>query len=173
MVYLLNSVFFFLISVIFHIVLSRIFLLFGRKSILLVSVFAVGGIMHFIITLISLKQSINFESNLFLLPLPFTSFLLYMLLVFNYLIYFMATYWGEESPSLKLYFFLKNGEKRTFTEITAIFPKKELIDMRLEALVSGQFIKQKKDVYVIQPRGERLAYLFKLYRKFLGWQSSG
>ena len=173
MVYLLSSVVFFFFSVVIHIVLSRILLLFRKKSILLTTVFAGGGLAHFILTTYLQQAFLNKESNLFFAPLFLSSFLLYLLLVFIYLVYFLSTYSGEQSPSLTLYFLLRDGKGRSLSEIKSEFPKKEMIDMRIVSLENGQFIKKKKDKYVVLPRGEWLTHVFKLYRKLLGWQSSG
>ena len=173
MVYLFCSFICFFLSVVFHIVLSRILLLFGKKSILLTTVFAGGGLAHFILTTYLQKAFLNKESNLFFAPLFLSSFLLYLLLVFIYLVYFLSTYSGEQSPSLTLYFLLRDGKGRSLKKIKSEFPKKEMIDMRIASLENGQFIKKIKDKYFVLPRGERLAYVFRLYRKALGWSSSG
>src|SRR3989338_4940149 len=173
MVYLFCSFLCFFLSVVFHIVLSRILLLFGKKSILLTTVFAGGGLAHFMSATFLAKAFSNYDGNLFFTPLSLSSYLLYLILVFIYLVYFLSTYSGEQSPSLTLYFLLRDGKGRSMSEIKSGFPKKEMIDMRIASLENGQFIKKIKDKYFVLPMGERLAYVFRLYRKALGWSSSG
>lgn len=173
MFYLLSSLIFFTLSVVCHVILTRILLLFGKKSILSVSIFILGGLIYGIFSHLIVNQTHIQDKSYFFLPLPLSSFLLYLLFVLNYLIYFLSTYSGEESPSLKLYFLIKNSSGKTLREIVHEFPKKKMIDSRFESLEKGNFIQSKKNLYVILPRGVRLANMFKLYRKFLGWQSSG
>src|SRR3989344_2638066 len=173
MVYLLSSIVFFLFSIVIHIVLSRILLLFRKKSILLTAVFAGGGLAHFISASFLAKAFSNYDGNLFFTPLSLSSYLLYLILVFIYLVYFLSTYSGEQSPSLTLYFLLRDGKGRSLSIIKREFPKKEMIDMRIKSLITGKFVKQNKDKYLILSRGEWLAYVFRLYRKLLSWSSSG
>jgi len=172
MVYLFSSLVFFLLSIFFHVILSHILLYFGKKSILLVSVFAVGGLIHVAVTYVLAGQPEKFD-GLFFFPLSVSSSMLYFLFVFIYLVYFLATYSGEESPSLKLFYLLRDEKGRSFSEIKREFPKKEMIDMRIKSLVTGKFVKQNKDKYLILSRGEWLANVFRHYRNLLGWRSSG
>ena len=149
-------------------------MVYAKKTLLSFIVFLIGGLAHGIVSYLLVTQhKILNDVSFFFLDFPISSLFLYILLVLNYLVYYLSTFSGEESPSLKLYFLLKNGERKTLREIVREFPKKEIIDMRLDSLKAGKFIKQRKDVYVILPRGEKLAKLFTLYRKFLSWQSSG
>lgn len=172
MVYLFNSFALFLLSIFFHVILSRILLYFGKKSILLVGVFAVGGLIHVAVSYVLVRQPERFD-NAFFFPLSVSSSMLYLLFVFIYLVYFLATYSGEESPSLKLFYLLRDEKGRSYSEIKREFPKKEMIDMRIKSLVIGKFVMQNKDKYLILPRGEWLANVFKHYRNLLGWKSSG
>ena len=173
MVYLFCSFICFFLSVVFHIVLSRILLLFGKKSILLTTVFVGGGLAHFMSVTYLAKAFSNYDGNLFFTPLSLSSYLLYLILVFIYLVYFLSTYSGEQSPSLTLYFLLRDGKGRSLKKIKSEFPKKEMIDMRIASLENGQFIKKIKDKYFVLPRGEWLANVFRFYRKLLSWSSGG
>jgi hypothetical protein len=173
MLSIISACFFFTISFIIHVLLSRILLLLGKKSIKLLFVFGLGFIFHLVALSSLIQPSSSKYAGLISPPLPFTSALLYLLLFILFLIYYLSTYGGETGPSIKLYYILKKYKKRTLDQLLSGFSEADLIHKRLLSLKEGKFIAENKKAYIILPKGKRLAYIIKKYRSFVRWESSG
>jgi hypothetical protein len=163
----------FIVTLLIHILISRILLSSGIKSVKLLVIFALGllGYIQFFMTIIQ-PLSIN-HHGLWYTPLPLSSVLLYILLFIFYLIYYLSTYSGEVGPSIKLYMLLRQYGSRSRPEILREFSDQEFIHKRLNSLVEGNFISRNNNVYRVLPKGKKLADLIRLYRSVVGWESSG
>lgn len=146
--------------IILQILLFRIFSGFKIFKIL-VTLFPLGGIF---INFYTLQRS---ESQ-FVWSLTF----LYLLLTLNYLVYYLSAMGGEESPSGKIYRAVGLRKKLTQKEILALFSEEELVDKRLESLVSAGLISKGKN-YVVTSSGNMIAFLIGIYRQLLGWKVGG
>jgi hypothetical protein len=173
MIYICFSLLAFIVTIIIHLLFCRILLVFGKKSIKSLGIFIVCLIFYISFLHVMNKSVFFSQKGLWYIPLPWVSVVFYILLLLFYFIYFMSTFSGEESPSLKLYSLLKNGQQLSLSQIVHEFPKVEMIDMRLRSLESGKFIMQKKNNFTVLKRGKILAGIFSWYRSLLDWKSSG
>jgi hypothetical protein len=173
MIYIFFGFIFFILTALIHIILSRRYFLIGRKIKFFwgTFVFGLGGFIVFQYILI--HSGIFFERRLLYIPIPFSACLSYIFLSFLYFIYFLSTFSGEESPSVKLYLLLKNGQKRTYKQIIGSFTDNEMVGVRIRSLITDKLINRSKSSYKILPKGKIVAQLFMWYRSLLGWKSSG
>jgi hypothetical protein len=163
----------FIFTLLIHILISRILIFYGKKSLKLLYIFAFG-LIFFAIFFVSIIQPISIDhKGIFFLPLPLTSIFLYILLFIFFIVYYLSTYSGEIGPSIKLYSILRRYGKRTFAQIVKDFPEKDYIFKRLFSLQEAKFISYRNDTYKILPQGKYLSDILNIYRSIIGWKSSG
>jgi hypothetical protein len=173
MVSIISACLFFTATLGCHILVSRILLSYGIKSLRLLILFAIGFLIH-LQFFVSIIQPVSIgQQGLLFIPLPFTAALLYILLFVFYLIYYLSTYSGEIGPSIKIYLLMRRYGKRTFPQILREFSESDLIEHRLMSLLKGQFVSRKNNTYTILPKGKQLADAIRIYRAFVRWPSGG
>jgi hypothetical protein len=167
--YLLFSTIAFFVTIGLHVFIFRTFGIFTKRKNKLYSVFVIGFIIHSAIVFgffpISLLRNGEF--------LPLTSSCLYILLCMIYLIYFLATFSGEEGPSLKIYLMMRRYKKRNYHQISKQFSQHEVVEKRLNSLTCEGFVRYENNRYYVNKPGKRLVRLIESYRTILGWHSSG
>lgn len=174
MIYVLVSICVFVLALIVHILAYKLFRKITRHNEVLLVIFSAGMIAVTAVEFLLLGNFIRFpDTGFFYAPLPFTAVATYALLSMGYLIFFIAPFLGEESPTSLLLVMLLKKKRATETEIISAFSDSELILKRLEKLKEQGFIKLRNKNYSINRRGLRIAYLVNMYRKLLGWESFG
>jgi hypothetical protein len=163
----------FTITLIIHILVSRIFRLFGIKTMKLLLIFGLGLIVfnRFFVSIIQ-PVSLGYK-GLFFVPLPISAIFFYILLFMFYLIYYLSTYSGETGPSIKLYLIMRRYGKRSLSQIQNEFPEKDFIHKRLASLVNSGFIIKNNRIYTASPQGKRFVQLIGFYRFITGWKLGG
>lgn len=173
MLYLFSSFLSFLLTLIIHIVISRIMAKRHQKSLKTLFVYLLGLGLHlwFCVSIIQ-PISVNQKGFIFL-PLCFTSVVLYILFFCSFVVYYLSTYSNEVGPSVQIYLLMRKYKKRTLSQILQTFSDEELIYKRLTALKNGGFIHYKNNRYTILPKGIALSKLLNFYRALTRWESSG
>jgi len=171
---LIFSLLLFVITLIFHINLHNFLIKLKISSINTVIIFPIAIIINYLI----LVNSVYYNNIRTIIPfigysLPITSSIVFFVLSSMYILYFGSAFYGDYSPSSKLYMYLLKHKTATYTDIKNLFSDQELVLNRLNDLSSVGFVYKKKDNYFIGPKGKITAKIIKCYRKLLGWKSSG
>jgi hypothetical protein len=163
----------FAITLIIHILVSRILLSYDIKTMKLLLIFGLGflGFNRFFVSIIQ-PISLGYK-GLFFIPLPLSAAFLYIFLFLFYLIYYLSTYSGEVGPSIKMYLMMRRFGKRTLTQIKNEFPEKDFIHKRLTSLVKGGFIYHDRGIFKILPKGRKFVFMIDFYRFITGWKLGG
>lgn len=112
-------------------------------------------------------------SDLFVVPLRLTGFLLYCFIVTFYAIYFVSALLGEESPSGRIYSYIKNHSRASESELLKLLPEKSMIGDRLGHLLKSGYIRKQAGTYVITQKGKRVLIPLSLYRSLVGADEGG
>lgn len=105
--------------------------------------------------------------NFFATSLPFSSTLLYILLSIIYLVYFINASSGEDSPSGRIYMMVKKKGPMTGKQIEREFSASQLIGKRLNSLTSANLLVKEGVVYKASPKGRLLVEAISLYKRVL------
>ena len=106
-------------------------------------------------------------------PLPRSAMITFIVLAVFYILYFGSAFFGDESPSSKIYTFLRKQRTASYAELKRLFSEKELIYDRLHDLVFAGFIAYGGGKYKITSLGFWFTSMVGYYRWFIGWKSSG
>ncbi len=170
MIYVLLSLFFFLLSVIGHIFLHRFLLSYGVKTYR--SIYILGfGFIATLLLLLYLSTKIT-SISWWNVSLPITASLIYALLSFLYFLYFANAYLGEDSPSSRIFYHLEGGAK-SYEQIISYFSDASLVHIRLRNLIDAGMVIEKSGVYIITNRGRLIMFIFEKYRNFFRWNKGG
>ena len=169
MFHIISSVVFFLVAVMVHILWCRAF---PKKDLRMLVFCVIAGIFLIALAIFQyffLRQ--GDAGSLWMIPLPLTALILYLLLVPTYLNFYFLT--KVESPTKRLLLFLQKKEKATYEELSAHMPDQLIIDPRLVDLVHCGFAVMQGEGYRLLPRGHRTAVILKTYEKMVQKEMGG
>ena len=104
---------------------------------------------------------------------PLSTVLFYLLLSGTHFIFFTSPYLGDEGPSSKIYFLLKNKGQLDFNKLLKYFSDEELVVKRIRDLTGSGMIKKTAGSFRVTGKGKFLCGLIKTYRRLLNWELGG
>jgi hypothetical protein len=107
------------------------------------------------------------------IPLPITCSIIYIICSFMYIQYFAGVYSKDDSPTNKIYAFILKKKHVSYQQIRQIFSDQELILHRLGNLESMKLIRHSGTTYSANKNGKFLSTMLDMYRRMIGWHSSG
>ena len=175
MLYLTVSIAAFCLTLTAHVIIYRLFKKIDADILIAFLTFAVGFILagSLVYFIFRQYQINNAGDNLWLRPLPLTAVVVYLLLSVAYLIFFLAPYLGEDSPTSTILIMLKKNNRRTFGQIRTKFTNQKLIGLRLVKFIDGGYVRKHHNKYFILPKGKLVATIINFYRQILGWNTFG
>lgn len=144
-----------------HIVVYRVLVACGVKTIKTVAIYGFGLIV--LSWLLLTKHS----------PFPLTAITVYVLVSMLYIMLFTSPLFGQIGPSVKVFLLAKKYPGITKTEILKHFTDKELIDERVQLFISLGLLTKKNNVFTATARGQSIARIVALYRNIFHWRSGG
>ena len=159
-----------------HVLIHNAFVSRSRASIKTIAIFIPGFFALWLALILLHTQWFTYNTemlNWWTAPLPRSSLIVFFVLSIFYILYYGSAFFGDESPSSKIYEFLRKKRTASYRDITRLFSDRELIHNRLNDLASVGIIEDIGDTYRIKRTGFWLIALIEQYRRFLGWESSG
>lgn len=172
MIYIFTAISVFILAVLFHIILYRTL---ARKTIWgiwLFSIFLLGFFINLIAVKFVLPRLIVSDDNFWNHPLPFCAVFLYMLFVAIFFIFYIISFFGDKSPSNKIYESVKRYHKQSEKDLIAIFDNEVLISKRLRELIKAGMVKKKYEKLFISSKGRYFIHKLNIYRYILNWNSN-
>lgn len=173
MIYIFITLLSFLSFVILHIFSHKILAIVGKATFKSILVMPISIIVFSFITIYRLPQMLDNGKSWWTVPIPVNAIILYGIFTAIYLIYFTNAYYGESSPTGKIYEILKEKGKATFKQIVDEFSDEDLIGKRLDNLVTGGLIRKKGKIYYLTLKSQKVMKAFDVYRRLLGWDRGG
>ncbi|MDX1372901.1 MAG: hypothetical protein R3321_10545 [Nitrososphaeraceae archaeon] len=153
----------FIFTVVLHIILHRILVLFGKVTFKTVLIFPIIFLVNLYIQLFVIKNN----------SYPWTSIILFSFFTLDYLTQIASPYLGDEGPSSRILLFVLNKKLVAKAEILKIFSDKEMIIKRLDDMVKAGWIEKRNNSYKMLKKGRLLSEGMILYRKVFGWRVVG
>lgn len=172
MIYIVSSVVFFLITVSVH---REVFFLVRNnpKSVVRsMIVFPVGLFIFAFISFVVIPR-LQFNNPWWIMPLPFTGVILYLIFSFLFVIYFNGIYLGEASPTIALLLLLQKRHVLREKEIFEAFSDESFIGSRLQNLTDSGMVNKKRNRFYATLQGQRIVSFVDFYRNLLGWHEGG
>ena len=166
MIYIFVSTAAFILTLICHIIIFRMFEKIKSESNVLLT-FLSGFVLNCII--IFYLNSLEFNY----IKIPLTAIWLCFLLSLAFIIFFLFSFLSEESPSSTILGLLKKRGKIRERDIYSSFSEAKLIRMRLSELTHQKIIEEQNNNFIILPKGKIIANVVNFYRKILGWEIFG
>ena len=104
---------------------------------------------------------------------PLSTVLFYLLLSGTHFIFFTSPYLGDEGPSSKIYFLLKNKGQLDFNKLLKYFSDEEFGGKRGRDFKGSGMIKKTAGSFRVTGKGKFLCGLIKTYRRLLNWELGG
>lgn len=171
MVYLGISLTIFIVTTLIHIVLHRILLKKGILTIKTAIVFIFGLVIDLYAIRTIFYQSNN-SNNLLWLPVPVSGVMFYLLLSAVLIIFYTAPAFSYVSPSTLLLMLLEK-KKMTKNELLRHFSEEKIIISRLDELQKAGLVDLRRGRCITSKKGEKIAYIMKIYRGLFRWSEQG
>ena len=173
MLYIIQAIIIFMLSLIVHIGVFRLFRKLKNEASVSLIIFFTGFIIASAVIFRSYSQNMAERVGLWITPLLWTAVVFYFLLALSYIIFFLYSFLVEESPTSTILGLLRKKRKVSEKEIFANFSNAKLIETRLTELIGRNIIRKDKKLLRVSKKGEVIAGVFKYYREILGWKNFG
>lgn len=170
---LLLSFIIYFIAIVLHIVVHRLLVSKGIVTFKTISIFGAALILNAWILLAFALEGFTSMHLLLSIRLPLFALVSSFLAMLLYVLFFTSPFWGEESPSIKIFFLVKRNKRMLRSTIMNNFTNDDIINKRLNFLVNSEHISQRKNVYYANLKGKKLLTLIEIYRKILRWHEGG
>lgn len=172
---ILLSVAVFFVTAILHVIMHRVLKKFRIVTFKTTLVFTAGFILNLSLLYFFRPQINAFQTgNLWwFISTPLSALAFYVCFSFVYVLFFTSPYWGEESPSFRIFFLIKKFGQMSQADLLKYFSNEDFIQKRLQDLELEGFTGKKGDKYYLEARGRGLLNLIETYRKILNWYPGG
>ncbi|OGG04283.1 hypothetical protein A2Z33_03990 [Candidatus Gottesmanbacteria bacterium RBG_16_52_11] len=135
--------------------------------------FISGGLLNWMVLNTLPRLGHSGWAALLMYPLPLTATVIYVVISVIYILYSGSAVYGDYSPSAKIYLYLVKRGRATEKELKKLFSDTELVTNRINDLIHMGFVGRKSDAYFVSTKGKFLYILIEIYRRIIGWRSSG
>ncbi len=167
MAYFLSAFFWLSLSIVMHIIFSKLRVILGVSRIAILGVFIVGLIGHSITTLWLTTYAAPTVS------LPYTSTALFVAFSCAYLSITGSPSLGDKSPTTKIIIQLFRHGPQTEKQILSLFTYEEVIGKRINDLIQNKCVRKKGKMFIVTKRGSQIASFFIAYRRLLRLSEGG